>query len=156
MSISRAIANFNSLIVINNDRIIGYQNAADEIDEPDLKEFFRELSKTSVKCKDELSDEVRRLGGVPNENIANSEKLLRVWMEIKAAFTGSDIGVIVKFCEYGETITLDIYKNVLIQEVHEINSPEQHLLNRQYALLKKDYEKVKIIGNVLKSEQNTN
>ncbi|MES2747087.1 MAG: PA2169 family four-helix-bundle protein [Bacteroidota bacterium] len=153
MSISKAIDAFNSLIVINNDRIKGYRTASREIEEPELKQFFVDLSETSVTCRNELIDKVESLGGVVDEGTRTSGKFFRAWMEIKSALTGNDINTIVKLCEYGENVALDAYKDVLIQEVHEIVSTEQNLLNKQYALLKGDYEKLKLIRNVLKSEQ---
>lgn len=154
MSILKAIDAFNSLITINNDRIKAYKTAAGETDELDLREFFLELSQTSLDCKSELQAEVRRLGGIPNENAASEAK--SVWMTIEPSLIESDITAILSFCEYGENVTLDAYKNVLIQEVHDIKSAEQQVLNNQYALLKTDYQKLKLIHNVLKSEQNSN
>ena len=151
MSILKAIDAFNSLIVINNDRIKGYKTASREIKEPELKQFFIDLSETSVTCRNELIDKVEFLGGVVDEGTKTSGKFFRAWMEIKSALTGNDISTIARLCQYGENVALDTYKNVLIQEVHEIRFAEQNLLNKQYALLKGDYEKLKLIRNVLKS-----
>ena len=156
MSISNAIDAFNSLIVINNDRIHGYKTAANEIESPEMKQFFLELSETSVTCRNELIKEVKRLGGIPDESTKTSGKFFRMWMSIKAVITGNDLNTIVKLCQYGENAALDTYKDVLIQEVHEIKPAEQDILNNQYALLKRDYKKLKLIHNALKSEHNNN
>lgn len=153
MDTKKTIIAFNSLIVINNDRIEGYKIASNEIEDDDLKLFFAELGQTSVECRKELSEEVERLGGIPDEGTRNCGKFFRAWMEVKAALTGNDRRAILNSCEYGEDIALETYKNVLIQEVHEINSVEQNLLNKQYALLKADHDKLKNVRKVLKTEE---
>lgn len=145
MSISKAIDAFNALIVINNDRIDGYSAVADEMKDPGLKQFFLDLCHTSIICRNELIAEVRRMGGIPDEYSGATGKFFRAWIKIKAALGGDDINRIIALCEREENVALDAYKNVLIQEVNEIRPREQEVLNNQYALLKKDYEKVKLI-----------
>ena len=122
MNTRKAIDAFNSLIVINNDRIEGYRIASNEIEDADLKLFFKVLGQTSIECRKELIEEVKKLGGIPDEGTKNCGKFFRAWMEVKAALTGNDRRAILNSCEYGEDVALEIYKNVLIQEVHEINS----------------------------------
>ena len=152
MNTRKTIDAFNSLIVINNDRIEGYKIASNEIEDVDLKMFFKDLGPTSIECRRELTDEVERLGGIPDESTRTSGKFFRAWMEVKSVLTGNDRIAILNSCQYGEGVALDIYKTVLIQDVHDINSSEQNLLNKQYALLKSDYEKVKLIRKMNKSE----
>lgn len=153
MDAAKTIEAFNSLIVINNDRIEGYKTASSEVPDDDLKVFFSELTQTSTLCKKELIAEVERLGGVPDERTRTTGKFFRAWMKIKVALTANDRNAIVASCEYGERVALETYKNVLIQDVHAIDSAEQNLLNRQYALLKVDYDKVKLMHNILQSEK---
>ena len=64
----------NTLIQINNDRIEGYETAFKETEEQDLKAHFSQFMLTSQKCKQELVDEVTRLGGEPTESTRVSGK----------------------------------------------------------------------------------
>ena len=153
MEISKTIDAFNSLIVINNDRIEGYKTALETIHDADLQMFFLDLIQTSVKCRKELIIEVEKLGGTPDTGTRTSGKIFRAWMEIKVAITKNDRKAILNSCEYGEDVALETYKNVLIQEVHEINSFEQKLLNNHYALLKSDHDKVKKMRNRIRKEK---
>lgn len=152
MNTSKTIEAFNSLIVINNDRIEGYKTASETIEDDDLQSFFNDLSDTSVECRKELIEEVERLGGTPDKGTRTAGKFFRAWMEIKALLSGNDKRAILNSCEYGEDAALETYKNVLIQEVYEINSYEQNLLNKHYALLKSDQAKVKLLRKVLRAE----
>ena len=153
MDIKKTIEAFNSLIVINNDRLEGYKVASETIDDEDLQSFFYRLSQTSGRCKKELIEEVKKLGGVPDNGTRTAGKFFRVWMEIKAVLSGNNKRVILNLCECGEEAALATYKNVLIQEVNEINSFEQNLLNHHYALLKLDHDKVTKMQIKLRTEQ---
>lgn len=97
---------------------------------------------TSEQCRKELIAEIIKLGGIPNEGTRIIGKFFRVWMEVKAALTGRNRKAILDSCKYGEGIALETYKNVLIQDVHEINSMEQMMLNKHYEFLKTDYDTI--------------
>jgi uncharacterized protein (TIGR02284 family) len=154
MNIEKKIEVFNSLIVINNDRIEGYKTAEAEAQETDLKMLFSDLMETSVQNRKELVAEVKKLGGIPDEGTRITGKFFRVWMDVKAAFTGNDRKTILDSCEYGEDAALEIYKKILILEHQETNSKEQYMLNKQYMLLKSDHDKVKQLRDVIVNSRN--
>lgn len=143
MEKDKTIEALNSLIVINNDRIEGYKTAASEAQETDLKKLFADLSQTSIECRKELVAEVNKLGGTPEEGTKVTGKFFRAWMDVKAALTGNDRKTILDSCEYGEDVALQTYKKVLVQEHIDGDVSEQVMLNKQYALLKSDHNKVK-------------
>lgn len=154
MEIEKTIEAFNSLIVINNDRIEGYKTANEETKETDLKMLFSNLMQTSVECRKELVEEVTRLGGTPDEGTRTTGKFFRVWMDVKAALTGNDRKSILDSCEFGEDAALETYKKVLIQDHQDTNSKEQDMLNKHYALLKSDHDKVKELRDTIANEKN--
>ena len=81
MSNEKTIDVLNSLIEINNDRIEGYETASKETEEDDLQELFSRMMKTSTKCKQELTQEVERLGGTPIEGTRITGKFcVHGWM----------------------------------------------------------------------------
>ncbi len=143
MEIEKTIEAFNTLIIINNDRVEGYKTAEAEAEETDLKMLFSDFMQTSVQNRKELVAEVTRLGGNPDEGTRVTGKFFRVWMDVKAAFTGNDRKAILESCEYGENVILETYKKVLIQDHQDTNSKEQDMLNKHYALLKVDHDKIK-------------
>lgn len=132
----------NSLIIINNDRIEGYKTASKETSEIDFKTLFFSFIETSERCKKDLVAEVIKHGGTPNEGTRITGKFFRVWMEVKAALTCNNRKAILDSCKYGEDVALETYKNVLIQEVNDINPKEQDMLNKHYEILKFDYDKI--------------
>lgn len=143
METEKKIEAFNSLIVINNDRIEGYKTAEAEANETDLKMLFSDCMETSVQNRKDLVAEVKRLGATPDEGTRVTGKFFRVWMDVKAAFTGNDRKAILDSCLYGEEVALETYKNVLIQDHQNTNMQEQALLNRHHALIQADHDKIK-------------
>jgi uncharacterized protein (TIGR02284 family) len=110
----------NDLIRINNDRIDGYHKAAEEIKDPtdaEIKGLFFSMAEQSRKNVSELRENVARLGGQPALDTTASGKLYRVWMDVKATFSGDDTAAALKSCEFGEDAALKAYKDALKEDV---------------------------------------
>src|SRR3990170_7038112 len=133
----------NSLIVINNDRIAGYQTAVDETKEADLKTLFSGFIQTSQKCKEELITEVAKLGGTPDDGTREDGKLYRIWMDLKAAITGNDRKAILNSCEYGEDVAVNTYEKVLKDKLEDLSPEQQALVSAQHLKIKADHDTVR-------------
>ena len=150
MNQEKAIAVLNSLVEINNDRIEGYETASKETEEADLKTLFFHLSQTSLTCKRELVYEIRKLGGTPiEESTTTSGKFYRVWMDIKAAFTGNDRKAILNSCEYGEDVAVDTYHDALTNNREYLSSDQQTMLTKQHLMIKAGHDKIKALRDAL-------
>lgn len=147
MDNQKTIAALNALIQINNDRFESYDTAFKEAEEQDLKTLFSQLMLTSQKCKQELVNDVIRLGGTPTESTTITGKFYRVWMDFKATITGKDQKIILGSCEYGENIVLETYQNVLKNDMQFLSFVQQTMINAQYILIKTDYDKIKLLHN---------
>ena len=143
MENEKTIDVLNKLITINNDRIEGYDTAAKETEEQDLKTLFAQFTATSQQCNADLIDEVIKLGGKPAEGTKTTGKFFRVWMDVKAAITGKDRKAILNSCEYGEDVAKDTYEKVLENDSAHLNSAQQTMVKAQHTLLKADHDKVK-------------
>ena len=149
MENEKTIAALNTLITINNDRIEGYKTASNETEEQDLKTLFAKLSTTSQKCKQELHNEVSKLGGTQAEGTLTTGKFFRVWMDVKAALTGKDRKAILDSCEYGEDMAKDTYKKALENDLKNLNAEQQAMIKAQHTLLQADHDKVKSMRDAL-------
>lgn len=149
METKKTIDVLNELIIINNDRIAGYQTASDETEEQDLKTLFSDFIRNSQKCKTELEGEVNRLAGEVAEGTKTSGKFFRVWMDVKAALTGKDRKVILDSCEYGEDVAKDTYEKALKDELAELSSEQQSMIKAQHSVLQADHDKVKSMRDAL-------
>ncbi len=149
MEREKTIEVLNSLIIINNDRIEGYETASKETEEQYLKTLFGRFAATSRKCEQELINEVNNLDGQVAEGTLTSGKFYRVWMDIKTALTGKDSKAILNSCEYGEDVAVGIYKNALKNDSEYLSQHQQSLIKEQRKRLKEDHKTVKIIRNAL-------
>ena len=154
MENTKKIEVLNSLIVINNDRIEGYKTAEAEAKETDLKMLFSDLMTTSVQNRKQLVEEIILLGGTPDEGTRITGKFFRVWMDVKAAFTGNDRKTILDSCQYGEDVILETYKEAMIKEHFEIDANEENMLTKQFKLLKADHRKIDHCRKLVENAQN--
>ena len=149
MENEKTIAVLNTLITINNDRIEGYETASKETEEQDLKTLFAHLTATSKKCKQELTNEVSKLGGTAAEGTLTIGKFFRVWMDVKAALTGKDRKAILNSCEYGEDQAKDTYEKALENDKENLSMEQQTMIKAQHALLRADHDKVKSMRDLV-------
>jgi uncharacterized protein (TIGR02284 family) len=134
----------NDLIRINNDRVIGYEKALDELKagDADLKVLFQRYTTESRQYAQELTTEVSRLGGEPTDGTTNSGKIYRVWMDLKAAIAGKDRKAILENCEFGEDAAQKAYDLALNADV-ELEPSLRDLIVSQKATLKTGHDEVK-------------
>lgn len=152
MEASKNIKALNELIEINNDRVEGYETAASETNDVDLKVLFANLKATSLANLADLRAEVIRLGGEVEEGTRITGKFFRVWMDVKAALTGNDRASILDSCEFGEDKALEAYKSAL--ENREDLSPEYvTLVQKQQTELRADHDKVKALRDAAKKDK---
>src|SRR5258705_7673509 len=106
-----AVEVLNDLIKINNDRIEGYEKAAENVGKSDvmLKTLFYQIAEESQDYKKELTDRVRALGGEPATSSTVPGKIYRAWMDVKVTFAGDDARATLDSCEYGEDAALKAY-----------------------------------------------
>lgn len=109
------IETLNDLVLINNDRIRGYEDALKELGEDDdnLRPLFLEMIDQSKRFKLQLGTEVEVLGSDMEQGTSTSGKLHRTWLELKAAFTGHSEKSILEECEFGEDAIKKSYNSAL-------------------------------------------
>jgi len=134
----------NDLVHINNDRIKGYEKAADEskATDIDLQAFFLKLADDSRKHVSKLTEHINSLGGEATNDTTNMGKIYRVWMDVKAAFTGQDRHAILTSCEYGEDAAQRAYRDALASDA-EMTADTRQLITAQQSDLKAAHDAVK-------------
>jgi uncharacterized protein (TIGR02284 family) len=152
MENDKTIEVLNALITINNDRIEGYGTASKNTDEEDLINLFAQFISTSYKCKQELVNEVIKIGGIPAEGTKTTGKFYRIWMEVKSALTNKDRKVILSSCEFGEEMALNTYSKVVSNNISAITAEQQTMLYAQHYLIISDRDKVNSMRNMLEAE----
>ncbi len=138
----------NNLVQINNDRIEGYERAATETDDSELKKLFNGMAAKSHLMKSQLAYEVLKYGGKIIESTTASGKVFRVWMDFKAMLTGKDRKSILSSCEFGEDAAQDVYSDS-IEDSSELPSAIIQLITKQKAQLREDHNRVKELRDMM-------
>ena len=133
----------NDLIRINNDRIAGYEKAAEEARDidVDLRTIFKRMSEESRQYAAELTQEVVRYGGEPATGTTNSGKIYRVWMDVKATFTGNSRQAVLENCEFGEDAAQRAYESALADD--DVPADVRQLIANQKSSLKTSHDVIK-------------
>lgn len=136
----------NDLVQINNDRIEGYRRALDELKDgdADLKELFTSMINESTEYKSQLVS----AGANPDNDTTNSGKIYRVWMDVKAMFTGHDRKTVLENCEFGEDAAQKAYDTALSSD--DLQSDVRALLSAQKQSLKASHDKIKLLRDFQK------
>jgi uncharacterized protein (TIGR02284 family) len=99
---SDEISTLNTLIATTIDSITGYENSAKDIDSGRFREIFRQRADERQRVVQDLRDEVRRLGGDPEEGGSFMGKAHQRFEDLKSAVTGGDDQAIIDEVERGE------------------------------------------------------
>jgi uncharacterized protein (TIGR02284 family) len=134
----------NDLIKINNDRIAGYERAAENIEQSEvlLKTLFFQLAEESGEFKRELTERVESMGGTAATDTTAPGKVYRVWMDIKSTFTGHDKKSILESCEFGEDAAQRAYKMAL-EDRDELPYSIVQLIEDQKTLLRMSHDLIR-------------
>ncbi|MXV15326.1 ferritin-like domain-containing protein [Hufsiella ginkgonis] len=102
------------LLSLLNDGKIGYRNAAQQTENPDLRTIFMRFAAQREELADQLRPFVTTYGGDP-DNIGGGAlgAIHRSWMNIKTAFTDNDDQAILETCKNGDLAALDAYDDAL-------------------------------------------
>ena len=134
----------NDLVRINHDRIEGYEKAIDETKEKDgdLKAVFHRMADESKQYASELKNEIRRYGGDTSTGTTISGKIYRMWMDVKAAFTGKGRHSVLESCEFGEDAAQKAYDEALRSDA-PLPADVRQLIVNQKASLKTSHDTIK-------------
>jgi uncharacterized protein (TIGR02284 family) len=107
------ISTLNDLIETCRDGQEGFRQAAEAIQDSQLKTLFYEYSQQRAQFSAVLQELVRELGGDPTHSGSAAGALHRGWIDLKGAITGGSDESILNECERGEDSAKDAYKDAL-------------------------------------------
>src|SRR6185369_3236433 len=112
----------------------GFKEAAENAKSPDLKSFFNQVSLERAQMVGELQQEVRSLGGDPENTGSTAGALHRTWIDIKGTLTGRDDHSILNECERGEDSAVRKYADALKEQ--GLPAVLRTLVERQFTQIK--------------------
>ena len=119
----------NELIMTTLDSVDGYQAAAKEAENPTFKTLFSKWADERRQVASELQDQVKELGGKPEDDGSVLGSAHRVFLSVRDSLSKGDKGV-VEEVERGEDHLKAKYEDALDDD--ELSLTVRPLVNRAY------------------------
>jgi uncharacterized protein (TIGR02284 family) len=132
----------NDLIETCRDGQEGFQQAAEGVQDTQLKSLFMQYSQQRAQFASELQSQVRLMGGNPENTGSVAGAAHRGWINIKAAVTGKDDDAIISECERGEDVAKASYEKALQQT---LPADVQAIVTRQAAQVREAHDRVRAL-----------
>ncbi|WP_165732069.1 PA2169 family four-helix-bundle protein [Polaribacter sp. 20A6] len=118
MKYTEKISNkLNELLEKNYDAEKGYLNAAENVESPKLKIFFKNRASERSQFAKELRTEILVHGQIPEDDGSFKGTMHRNWMTLKSLFSSNDEEAILEESIRGEKANLEEYKKILLDDV---------------------------------------
>ena len=144
MTNDEIISTLNDLIETSKDGEHGFNTCAEDVKEMQLKQLFTAAAQRCAEGAKELQEQVRLLGGDPDEHSSVAGTLHRAWVDIKAAITGKDEQAVLEECERGEDVAKKTYEKAIAKGLPDnIRS----VVQRQYQGVVENHDRVRDLRN---------
>jgi uncharacterized protein (TIGR02284 family) len=134
------ISTLNTLIETTIDSITGYEESAQNVDNERLRQIFRERADERQRVVTELREEVRRLGGDPEESGSFLGKAHQRFEDLKAAITGRDEKAIINEVERGEDYLKEKFEAALNSE--NLGAEARQVVERAYQSVRAGHDQI--------------
>jgi uncharacterized protein (TIGR02284 family) len=136
------ISTINDLIETLRDGQEGFRQAAEAVEDPELKSLFNECSLQRARFVGELQSEAVTLGESEPENRGSTAGALhRSWINLKDAIAKRNDHAILEECERGEDSAVHEYQEALDDQ--DITGPVRQIVSRQYEKVKSVHDRIK-------------
>ena len=144
----------NDLLLINNDRIKGYEQALKEITEKDadLNVVFSDMIRQTRKFNEQLKRLVEKAGAAPEMETSISGRLHRAWIDLKAAFMGKSRKGLLAECERGEDASKEAYNEALHGD-SELTNEQIDVLTQQAEEQQVSHDRIRVMRDQERSRQ---
>jgi len=149
---SEATSTLNTLIATTIDSITGYEDSAQNIDNERFREIFRRRASERQEVVEQLRQEVRRLGGDPEDSGSFLGKAHQRFEDLKAAITGRDEKSIINEVERGEDYLKEKWQAAL--QSGDLHGETHDLIQRCYQSIKAGHDQMSQLKHGMETPSN--
>lgn len=135
----QVVSTLNRLIEVNCDAQRGYQEAAEKIETPPIKQFCFEQIRAHAQFVRDLQPPVLVLGGDPQKTGSVAAALHRGWIDLKSTLGGGDHAILTAI-ETGEDHAVKEYQKALDET---LPARVRDIVERQFQSIRQAHDKVK-------------
>ena len=143
----QTISTINDLIETLKDGQEGFRQAAEAVNDPDLKSLFGEYSKQRASFATELENKATELGQKPETSSSGPGAMHRAWINIKAVMTTGDEAAILSEAERGEDVAVKEFKEAIDDG---LSDPLREIVSRQYREVRNAHDRIKMLRDTAK------
>ena len=103
----------NNLLEKNYDAEKGYQDAAERIENPTMKDFLQKQAQKRYDFGHEIKTEIKNYGEQPDKGGSAKGTVHRAWMDLKAAVASSSEEQVMEEVQRGEQSAINEYNEVI-------------------------------------------
>lgn len=138
----KLINHLNGLLTRNYDAEAGYKQAADKVDNKNLKGYLESKAKNRYDFGHALKEEIKKLGGEPQKGTSIVADFHRVWLGLKDALTSGDKAI------YEEAVRGE---ESFVKEYEELLKDREHLPPSVVEVVQEQHNLAKSSLNELKA-----
>src|SRR2546423_576127 len=144
--IKETISTINDLIETLKDGQEGFRQAAEAVEDPELKSLFNEFSLQRSRFAGELQSQAVALGeSKPKDSSSAAGAMHRAWINLKSAIAQRDDHAILAECERGEDSAVKEYLEAMGEE--NLAGPVREIISRQYAEVQTAHDRIKQLAD---------
>lgn len=137
---ARVIGVLNDLVETSKDGEYGFEQTAQHVKTPGLRETLAARSRECRRGADELQQCIRQLGGSPDTSGTVAGAMHRGWVSVRAALSTMDDLAMLEECERGEDTAIRRYRDALQEALPD---EVRAIVQRQYEGVKRNHDEVK-------------
>ena len=126
----------------------GFRACAEQAKRQDLKSTFLQRADDCRSAAQELYEQIRGLGGTPDEGGSAAGALHRGWVAVKATFSTYDDKAVLEECERGEDNAKARYTKALKQP---LPANVKLIVERQMQGLQRNHDQIKMLRDQLRA-----
>jgi uncharacterized protein (TIGR02284 family) len=127
---TKLIKYLNQILKNTYDGIKSYRDAARNVEEGEIREFFIDRAKEKLVLKDAIKEEIYRLEGLPVEEGSLMNLFSRSWKNFKTSLDHDNEKEIAKYCLEEEKKRVDEY-GILLRNPELVSETFFKVLNTQ-------------------------
>ena len=132
------------------DSVNGYQEAAENSENPRFQELFREHAGERRQVVESLRSEIRRLGGNPPDDGSFMGKTHQTWLDLKAAVTGRDDERVINSVEAGEDYLKEKFETALGSG--DLSHEVRQVVEQAYQSVRSGHDQISRIKHRMESQ----
>lgn len=144
------IKTLNNLIETSKNGEKGFEAAANDTKDPQMKILFQNRARDCASGAAELQVVVTQLGGKPEDSGTVAGAVHRGWTNLKAAVAGRSDLAILEECERGEDVAKAHYGDALKQALPE---EIRAIVERQYQGVLQNHDQIRDLRNRYRAEK---